>query len=609
MDYFKSFKALYLCAIFCFGAQFLSAQQTIHFKPEAEDMTPLVREALKNSTDKNLTLVFEKGTYKFLPDYATQRYSFITNHGNGLKNIIFLLENFDSVTIEGNGSVFIFHGQVAPFQIRNCNQLTVKNLKMDWDIPFLFQGEVLAVDKNEGWRDVKPFTDGFSWELKKDRIFFPNVDGFSFPELGSTLAFNAEHKRVAHGAWDMGSRPRWVEERPDGVLRFHEHLKQYPPVGSILNSKGDHDHNRYAPAFQITSSKNIHLEDITIHHALGMGFLFERTDNITIHNCGIYVRKGSDRVVSTIADATHFANCKGDILIEDSTFKHMLDDGTNVHGTYVVVNKVLDERTVRVALQHFEQMGFEFAASGDEVWFIQQPSPKRASENVVDHVSIVNDKYSDITFKNELPDNLARGDILENKTWNPTFTMRGCSIKDHRARNIVLKTPLKTIIENNEFSSMMSSIFFRGETYFWFESGAVEDVLIQNNNFEYCAYSGMEHAILNITPRLGKDFDQTEIYDGNIRFINNNIKTFDNRIVWADRVDGLTISGNVIEQTTTASSLHPDGYQFDFKNCINVEVSNNTYKGNADKVLKLEGISTEKVKYKRNKGFAKIKKQ
>ena len=30
---------------------------------------------------------------------------------------------------------------------------------------------------------------------------------------------------------------------------------------------------------------------------------------------------------------------------------------------------------------------------------------------------------------------------------------------------------------------MMSAILLRGETRFWFESGAVEDVLIQNNIF------------------------------------------------------------------------------------------------------------------------------
>ncbi|WP_139205149.1 alpha-1,3-galactosidase-related protein [Pricia antarctica] len=570
-------------------------------------MTPILREALENISEKSVKLVFEKGTYSFLPDYALEKFTYITNHGNGLKSIVFLFEDFDSVEIEGNGAEFIFHGQVAPFQFNNCGKVNVKNLILDWDIPFVFQGEVIAVDKKEGWRDLKPFTEGFSWELKNDRILFPNIDGFVFPELGSTLAFDAKHKRVAHGAWDMSSRPRWVEQRPNGILRFHEKLKQYPPIGSILNSKGDHDHNRYAPAFQVTSSKYIHFEDITIHHALGMGFLFERTENITISKCGIYVREGSDRVVSTIADATHFANCKGDILIENCTFKHMLDDGTNVHGTYVEVDKILDDHTVRIELKHFEQMGFEFAGVGDRIWFIQNPSPKRASENEVVVVSVVNEKYSELRFKNKLPENLAQGDILENKTWNPTFTMRGCIIKDHRARNIVLKTPLKILIENNEFSSMMSSVFFRGETYFWFESGAVEDVLIHNNNFEYCAYSGMEHAVLNITPRLGKSFDQTELYDRNIRFENNTIATFDNRIVWADRVDGLIITGNTIKQTKTAPSLYPDASQFDFKNCENVEVLKNTYDGTSTKVLNADTSSRERLKIKGNKGFSKFK--
>ncbi len=585
----------------------MSAQQTLVIKPEPGDMTPILREALEGISEKSVKLVFEKGTYSFLPDYALEKFTYITNHGNGLKSIIFLFDGFDSVAIEGNGAEFIFHGQVAPLQFNNCGKVNVKNLILDWDIPFVFQGEVIAVDEKEGWRDLKPFTEGFSWELKNDRILFPNIDGFVFPELGSTLAFDAKYKRVAHGAWDMSSRPRWVEQRPNGILRFHEKLKQYPPIGSILNSKGDHDHNRYAPAFQVTSSKNIHFENIIIHHALGMGFLFERTENIIMSKCGIYVREGSDRVVSTIADATHFVNCKGDILIENCTFKHMLDDGTNVHGTYVEVDEMLDDHTVRVELKHFEQMGFEFAGVGDEIWFIQNPSPKRASENEVIQVSVVNEKYIVLHFKNKLPENLAHGDILENKTWNPTFTMRGCTIKDHRARNVVLKTPLKTLIEDNEFSSMMSSIFFRGETYFWFESGAVEDVLIRNNNFEYCAYSGMEHAVLNITPRLGKSFDQTELYDRNIRFENNTIATFDNRIVWADRVDGLIISGNTIMQTKTAPALYPDAPQFDFKNCKNIEVLKNTFKGTTTKVLNADPSSGENLKIKGNKGFSKFK--
>ena len=84
--------------------------------------------------------------------------------------------------------------------------------------------------------------------------------------------------------------------------------------------------------------------------------------------------------------------------------------------------------------------------------------------------------------------------------------MRGNSFEKHRARNVVIKTPLPIVIEDNDFSSHMSAIFLRGETFYWFESGNVENVFIQNNRFRDCASSGMEHAVLYVTPRLGKTF-------------------------------------------------------------------------------------------------------
>jgi hypothetical protein len=582
----------------------LQATEVINIKNSGGDMTSQVRNAIENSTDKDLKIVFEKGTYTFLPDYAISKYCFITNHGNGYKRIIFRFENFDSIEIDGNGSEFIFHGQVAPFQFEDCKKITVKNLTMDWDIPFLFQGEVVAVNKEEGYRDIKPLTDGFSWEVKNEHLEFPNIDGFAYAELGNTLAFDPATKQVGYGEFDANSKPTKVEKLKGGILRFYEKQKNYPAIGTMLNSKGPHGENRYAPAFQVTTSKNIHFEGIIIHHALGMGFLFERSEEITIYKCGIYVREGSDRVVSSTADATHFANCKGNVLVEDCRLESMLDDGTNVHGTYVEVDGVIDTHTIRVALKHYEQKGFEFAEAGDAVWFIQNPNPQRGAVNIVTAVKVINDKYSELTFKNAIPSNLDEGDIVENKTWNPVFTMRGCSISKHRARNIIIKTPEKIIIENNDLSSMMSSVMLRGETYYWFESGNVEDVIIRNNRFVHCAYGGAsEHAILKVSPRLGKSFDQSVQYDRNIVFENNSIETFDNCIVWADRVDGLIIRGNTIKQTTTEKPLYPDAYMFDLTNCKHVEISKNSYEGNLTKFIKADKITKETLKVKKNKGI------
>lgn len=572
-------------------------------KPQEGDMTPVIREILDHAESSDIHLIFEKGTYKFLPDYAEGKYLEITNHGNGYKRIIFNFTKFKSVTLEGNGAEFFFHGQEMPFLFEGCDEVRVRNLEIDWDIPFTFLGKVVAVDEAAGWRDIQPFKEGFSWKVVKGQLEFPDIDGFNYNYLGSTLAFDAEEKRPVHGAWDIQSKPRWVEKLANGNLRFHEPLTYYPPVGSLLSSKGDREHDRYAPAFEFKASSNIFLEGIIVHHALGMGFLFEHSENITMSNCGIYLRKGTNRVISTTADATHFCNCKGSILLENCRFENMLDDGTNVHGTYVVVDKIINKNTVRAKLMHFEQRGFKFASQGEEVWFIKQPSPERAETAVVNAVKWLNEDFSEISFDSELPVGLKPGDVLENKTWNPEFTMRGCTIKNHRARNVVLKTPLKTVIENNYFSSMMSSIFLRGETFFWFESGAVNDVLIQNNIFEYCAFSGAEHAVLYITPRLGKTFDQSEIFDRHIRFMNNTIRTFGNRIVIADRVDGLVIKNNTIMKTYKNPELFPGTPLIDLTHCNNVTIEGNTYEGNCKTAVKADTQTKESLTSRANKGF------
>jgi hypothetical protein len=569
------------------------AKQTLVFEPTADDMTPVIRKALEQVKDEDVKIIFKKGVYKFLPKYAVSRYSTVTNHGNGMKKVIFPLDNFKSVEIVGNDSEFVFHGQSAPFQIYNNDKVTISDLTIDWDIPFTFVSEIMSVNEKEGYRDVKPWTDSHQWKLVKGQITFPNVDNFSFSELGSTLAWTKKEKRPVHGALDSKSKPKKVEKLPNGLLRIHEKMKNFPPVGSLTSSKGDRHLHRYAPAFQTKNSNNVVFDNVVVHHALGMGFLFERSDTIKILNSGVYLRDGAQRLITTIADATHFANCKGEVLIENSRFENMLDDGTNVHGTYAIVDDVVDEKTVRIKFGHFEQTGFEFANVGDEVWFIHQPNVGRASVSTVESVRVINEMYSEITFNKALPNQLINGDILENKTWNPEFTMRGTTIRDHRARNVVVKSPLKTVIENNDFSSMMSSILLRGETYFWFESGVVEDVTIRNNNFEYVASSGKEHAVMYITPRLGKTFNQSQSYDKNIKFINNTIKNFGTRIVWADRVDGLQIEGNTISQNMDMPQLHPKAPLFEFVNSHNVVLKNNAYQGVKRQAVKVDNVSKQ----------------
>ncbi|HMP32121.1 MAG TPA: hypothetical protein PKD85_21120, partial [Saprospiraceae bacterium] len=201
----------------------------IVIKHTSGDMTPIIRNIIDKTKEKDLHLIFEKGSYTFMPDYAAGKYLEITNHGNGYKKIFFNFSKFKSVIVEGHGAELIFHGQLMPFLFDGCQKAVVKDLVLDWDIPFNFVGEVIAVNEKEGWRDIKPMKDGFSWRLRNGKLEFPNIDGFNYTMLGSTLAFDGKEKRPVHGAWDIESDPRHVEELPNGILRFHEKLKHYPP--------------------------------------------------------------------------------------------------------------------------------------------------------------------------------------------------------------------------------------------------------------------------------------------------------------------------------------------------------------------------------------------
>jgi len=147
---------------------------------------------------------------------------------------------------------------------------------------------------------------------------------------------------------------------------------------------------------------------------------------------------------------------------------------------------------------------------------------------------------------------------------------------------------------------MMSTIMLRGESYYWFESGAVCDVMIKNNHITHSAYCDTQHAILYITPRLGENFNQHTYFDRNISFINNTIDNYQPRIIWAYNVDGLTIKGNKITQTYESKPTQGDAAQYELHDCQNIIIENNIYKGKHVKTLSTDNKSQTTLTMKNN---------
>ena len=125
---------------------------------QSEDCTLGVIKSLKACKSAgDAVLIFKKGTYHFDSDFGKDKYCFISNNDEGLKRIVFLLEEMNNLTIDGQGSRFIFHGFINPFVINNSRNIKLKNFSIDFARPFHSEATIIANN-----------TDGIDIEIPKN---------------------------------------------------------------------------------------------------------------------------------------------------------------------------------------------------------------------------------------------------------------------------------------------------------------------------------------------------------------------------------------------------------------------------------------------------------
>ncbi|MBK8704298.1 MAG: hypothetical protein IPN33_12220 [Saprospiraceae bacterium] len=182
---------------------------------------------------------------------------------------------------------------------------------------------------------------------------------------------------------------------------------------------------------------------------------------------------------------------------------------------------------------------------------------------------------------NELGPEVTVYSAIENTTYMASLKMVNCTVKQNRARSILISTPKKVEVLDNYFSSMMAGVRICGDANYWFESGPVQEVLIRGNTFEDLAIGGHNpQAILQIDPIIGKKYRNNGYFHRNIVFEDNIIKAFDPLIIYALSVDGLIIRNNTIIKTNTYKEIFSDLSQMDIQNSKSVIIENNVYKGN-----------------------------
>ena len=518
---------------------------------------------------------FEKGTYHVFSDHAFEKYCFISNHDSGPRKIAFPVIGFSNLEIEGSGAEFIMHGLVIPMDVENSKNITIRNLFFNFDRATHSEMKVAAIDDKNHTIDFE-ISNQYPYEIRNGQLIFLK-QGYEH-NLENAIYWDPEKKAVAYQSRQLtplnkilqksvvnnndnekllypidtnspaykfrGTENSLVAQQlKPGLVRISGVKETLPKPGWILVAKGLNGNNRLAPGVRLLDSENILVNNVTVHHASGMGLIAESCKDVTLNAFNVVPKATDGRMLSTNADATHFVGCRGKILMKNCRFENQLDDATNIHGTYVEVTDI-STKTVGARIGHFQQVGYHFGREGDSVVAVNpKVSAMPVARLTIKNVEMINPRYYQITFNEEVPKEILKGFYLENVQAYPEVEIRNCEIINNRARGLLISTPRKVIIEGNVISSMMAGIQCPNEFTFWYESGYVRDLTIRNNKFLDNAYGNPKPSpVINV---LAVSEKGDYIHD-KIVIENNTFSNYSSCILLAEHVRDLRFTNNTI---------------------------------------------------------------
>lgn len=612
------------------------------------DSAPAIEKAVKaakEASDKGKSVVinFPKGRYDIYPDKIKERELYVSNtvgteQAYSKKKIGILLEKMNNVTVEGNGSLFMYHGKMTTFAAINCKNVTFQNFAVDFQTPTVVD---VTVEKREGNSVTVYVPECYNYEITGNNVKWISdkspYDGKPYwtdtGKMDYTQRFDTKTGLTWRG--DTGKNHLFdgsaskIEDVGNHRLKFtfsgtpHEEL-QPGFCYQMRRTKRDH------PGTFLWKSTDVTLRHLDIQFLHGFGMVGQHSDTITLDDVDFEAPIESGRTTAGYADFVQMSGCKGEIDIHDCTFSNPHDDPINVHGTFNEVVEVKNGgKTFVVKYMHGETAGFPNFFEGDTVEFTTKGTllPVEGSERKVESVKGPDGeggyleydkapnneknkagylKYIEITLDKPIDNITANNYVVENITYTPSVHIHDNVFKETPTRGILVTTKQPVVIEDNTFDGMgMSGISISNDAQNWRESGRTENVTIKNNVFtrgkDNAIYvcptnpNGSQETIHKNMTITGNTFymEDKKVLNAksvsDLEFTNNKIYRQEPNVTWKGEEKELSLKvGETKALSLTAESKALNSKLYLFDGCHNVKVENNSYdaKVNAGSELK-----------------------
>jgi hypothetical protein len=279
-----------------------------------------------------------------------------------------------------------------------------------------------------------------------------------------------------------------------------------------------------------------------------MGVIAQTCHNVHLDNFNT-LRKG-DRYYTANVDGSHFVNCTGLVKVENCTFEGQLDDALNIHGMYARIEKKTD-REIFVREVHDESRGIRVYRAGDRIQVVNALSLIPYTEKTVETAEYINQDIMRLVLK-EGTDDVKVGDDIENLDRTADLIFRKNTVRNNRARGMLIATKGKTLIEDCYFHTSGAAILFEADGDFWFESGGTRDVTIKNNFFDGCKYSTWGSSVIACAPR--KATEDGKYFHKKLDIVDNRFHMTMGYAVQLDNIECVTFKGNTV---TAADGIEP----------------------------------------------------
>lgn len=556
----------------------------------SKNASPVLQKALAKikaeyKEGEKVILRFPEGRYEFHEKGAAVREYYISNHDQtNPKKVGIALEDMKNLTLDGQGSEFVFHGRMLPVSLLRSENCLLKNFSIDFENPHIAQVKIVENDPQDGIVfEPAPWVD---YRIAKDSIFEAYGEGWTMRHSWG-IAFDGDTKHLVYNTSDIGCPTKGASEVAPRRIHAPGWKDARLVPGTVVAMRG---WGRPTPGIFLSHDVNTTIENVKVHYAEGMGLLAQLCENITLEKFGVCLKGDADpRYFTTQADATHFSGCKGKIVSCNGLYEGMMDDAINVHGTYLKVVKRVDDCTLVGRYMHGQSWGFEWGCPGDEVQFIRSNTMELVGkQNKIISIRPYDKEQTEgareflITFQEPVDQviNEQSGFGIENLTWTPEVLFSGNVTRNNRARGSLFSTPRKTIVENNLFDHTSgAAILLCGDCNGWFETGACRHVIIRKNRFVNALTNLFQftNAVISIYPEIPDLKGQQQYFhggpEGGIVIEDNEFETFDAPILYAKSVDGLVFRNNTIKLNTEYKPFHPNRNRFWLERVTNVTIA------------------------------------